>query len=173
MSISTKIHAGAKFPDFSWPLTEGEAICPATLDGWKLLVIYRGKHCPLCMAYLAQLQALRDEFIASGITVLALSSDPVARAQETVAEQGWTFPVLAELDEGQMRTLGLYMSAPRSAEETDRNFAEPAILAIGPTGFVQVIDISNAPFARPDLRGVLNGLRFIIGNAYPIRGTAN
>ena len=38
---------------------------------------------------------------------------------------------------------------------------------------VQVTDISNAPFARPDLKTLLGGLRFIRNpeNNYPIRGT--
>ena len=36
---------------------------------------------------------------------------------------------------------------------------------------IQIIDISNAPFARPDLNGVLKGLKFIQEKQYPIRGT--
>ena len=41
-----------------------------------------------------------------------------------------------------------------------------------PQGRLQIIDISNAPFARPDLDGLLNGLKFIQEKDYPIRGTA-
>jgi hypothetical protein len=32
------------------------------------------------------------------------------------------------------------------------------------------LDISNAPFARPDLTGLAKGLKFIRENDYPIRG---
>ncbi len=70
-----------------------------------------------------------------------------------------------------MKTLGLYVSSPRSPEETDRPFAEPATFVIDPEGALHIIDISNAPFSRPDLEGLLNGLKFIRENDYPIRGT--
>ena len=38
---------------------------------------------------------------------------------------------------------------------------------------VQIVDISNAPFARPDLDALTTGLEFIKNpaNNYPIRGT--
>lgn len=43
---------------------------------------------------------------------------------------------------------------------------------INPQGLTQIVDVSNALFARPDLKALLAGLRFVIGNAYPIRDTA-
>ena len=35
----------------------------------------------------------------------------------------------------------------------------------------QLVDVSNAPFLRPDLDKVLGGITFIRANDYPIRGT--
>jgi hypothetical protein len=64
---------------------------------------------------------------------------------------GWRFPVAYGLSPDQMRTLGLYISEPRSAQETDRPFAEPGLFVVNPEGKVQIVEISNAPFARPDL----------------------
>ena len=61
---------------------------------------------------------------------------------------------------------------PRSPEETDRPFAEPAVFVINPQGEVQIVDISNAPFARPDLKSLLEGSKLVIGKGYPIRGRA-
>ena len=72
----------------------------------------------------------------------------------------------------EMRRLGLYVSAPRSPQETDREFAEPAVFVINPEGRLQIIDISNAPFARPDLKALLKGLKFIQEKNYPVRSTA-
>jgi hypothetical protein len=72
-----------------------------------------------------------------------------------------------------MRGLGLYVSNPRSPEETDRPFPEPALFVINPKDELQIIDVSNAPFARPDLEALLAGLKFVIANDYPIRGTAS
>jgi len=69
-----------------------------------------------------------------------------------------------------MRLLGLYISSPRSADETDRNFGEPATFVINPQGEIQIVDISNAPFSRPELAGLLRGIRFVTEKDYPIRG---
>ncbi len=70
-----------------------------------------------------------------------------------------------------MRRLGLYVSEPRSPQETDRPFPEPGLFVINPDHQLQIIDVSNAPFARPDLASLLDGLKFIQDKDYPIRGT--
>ena len=166
----SKIKAGAPFPSFSWPQTTGDMATPADHDGWRFLSIYRGKHCPLCKQYLTELDGMQDDFKEADISVWALSADPLGRAQSQAEEEGWTLPLLAELSEDQMRALGLYISSPRSADETDRNFAEPATFVINPQGEIQIVDISNAPFSRPDLAGILKGIRFVAEKNYPIRG---
>jgi len=70
-----------------------------------------------------------------------------------------------------MNTLGLYISEPRSEKETDHPFAEPGVFVVNADGEIQIVDISNAPFARPELEALANGLAFIRKNDYPIRGT--
>lgn len=172
MSITTKFEAGATFPDFSWQSVADEAVTPASASGWRLLVIYRGKHCPLCKQYLTTLNGMQKDFAEAGISVWALSSDPLDRAKEEASQNGWTLPILAGLSEDEMRTVGLYISSPRSPEETDRNFAEPATFVINPDGKVQIVEVSNAPFARPDLKGLLDGIRFVMAKNYPVRGIA-
>ena len=42
---------------------------------------------------------------------------------------------------------------------------------VTPEGKVQIVEISNAPFARPDLDGILHGIKVIQERKYPIRGT--
>jgi hypothetical protein len=59
----------------------------------------------------------------------------------------------------------------RSPEETDRPFPVPGLFVVNPEGRAHIIDVSNAPFARPDLDALLNGLKFIREKNYPIRGT--
>ena len=39
-------------------------------------------------------------------------------------------------------------------------------------GRVQIVDVSNAPFSRPDLGSILAGLKYVIPNDYSIRGRA-
>lgn len=172
MSDDLKPAAGSTFPDLSWPLVGGDRLTPASMTGWRMLVVYRGAHCPLCKSYLKSLEALQSDYLAAGIQLAALSSDPADRATKEAEEENWTFPVAYDMSVEDMRTLGLYVSAPRSPAETDREFAEPAVFVINPSGTLQVIDISNAPFSRPDLASLLAGLKFIQENDYPIRGTA-
>ncbi len=70
-----------------------------------------------------------------------------------------------------MRELGVYISEPRSAQETDRPFAEPGLFVVNPEHHMQIIDVSNAPAARPALPILLLGLSFIMKNGLPVRGT--
>ncbi len=172
MLESRKPTASSMFPNLSWPLVSGDRLTPASMAGWRMLIVYRGAHCPLCKRYLKSLEALQADYLDAGIAVAALSADPEERAVSEAQEEGWTFPVGYGMSVEDMRTLDLYVSAPRSPEETDRDFAEPAVFVINPSGAIQIVDISNAPFARPDLTSLLSGLKFILANEYPIRGTA-
>jgi hypothetical protein len=62
------------------------------------------------------------------------------------------------------------VSTPRSAQETDQPFPEPGLFVVNGDGKIQIVDISNAPFARPDLATLLGGIKFVRANDYPIRG---
>lgn len=166
----SKFEAGAAFPDFTWQSTADEEVTPALVPGWRLLVIYRGKHCPICKSYLTTLNGMQDDLAKAEVAVWALSSDPLERAKGEAIENGWTLPILTGLGQEEMRTLGLYISSPRSTDETDRNFAEPATFLINPGGNVQIVEISNAPFARPDLKGLVQGIKFVKDQDYPVRG---
>lgn len=167
-----KIVAGTRFPALTWNAVSGDRVAPAEMSGWRALVVYRGKHCPLCKTYLNTLNEMLDEFTAANIAVAAVSADGKENAEVEVAECGWRFPVGYGLSIDEMRQLGLYVSDPRSPQETDRPFAEPALFVINPDGDTQIIDISNAPFARPDLKSLVQGLQFVISKDYPIRGRA-
>ncbi len=170
--VDQKIMPGAPMPRMTLPSTDGGQIEVGGTGRWQVAVVYRGRHCPLCRKYLKTLDGLLEGFGEAGADVIAISGDPRERAAEEAAEEGWRFPVACELTQDQMRTLGLYISEPRSAQETDRPFPEPGLFVTNPEGVLQIVDLSNAPFARPDLQGILNGLKFIQQKDYPIRGTA-
>lgn len=173
---SSKFTAGSTFPKMTLPKVGGgeiELASPHGENDWQLVVVYRGKHCPLCTRYLTELSALNNEFKKLGVKVVAVSGDPEEKTSAHMESIGPTFPVGYGLGIDQMKALGLYISHPRSPQETDRPFAEPGIFVINAGGKVQVTDISNAPFARPDLETLHSGLAFIRdpANNYPIRGT--
>jgi peroxiredoxin len=167
----TRLAAGSSFPKLSWPTVGGGTLDIASMPGWRLLAVYRGRHCPLCKKYFKVLDGLLDDFKTAGIAVMAVSADPKEKAEADVAEHGWRMPVGYGLTIDQMRTLGLYISDPRSPQETDRPFAEPGLFLVNPQGNVQIIDVSNAPFSRPDLPMILHGAKVVIEKGYPVRGT--
>lgn len=171
MSMTMKRAAGTALPAVTIACLGGGHVAPATGEDWRLLVVYRGRHRPLCKANLKTLDAMLEDFVAIGVAVSVASGDRQEKAAADVAEHGWRFPVGFGMTVEQMRSLGLYVSAPRSAQETDRPFPEPCLFLINPTGEVQIADVSNAPFARPDLDGILRGVKLIQDRAYPIRGT--
>lgn len=176
VNTSQKLVAGSEFPKMEVALLNGgtaDLSTPANGLDWRLVVIYRGKHCPICTRYLRELNGLLPKFNEIGIDVIAVSCDSKARAETQIAEVEPDFPVGYDLSIDQALELGLYVSHPRSAKESDRPFAEPGLFLVNADGKVQVLDISNAPFARPDLNSLLMGAGFIRNpeNNYPIRGT--
>jgi peroxiredoxin len=172
-AMTERPKSGERLPDITVPQLGGGEVQlgrPADDHPWQMVVVYRGKHCPICKNYLAELERLAPEFAKTGIGIVAVSGDPEDRARSFTQEINVSFPVGYDLSVDQMMALGLYVSAPRSEKETDRPFAEPGVFVINADGLLQVVDISNAPFARPDLGALLKGLKFIRDNDYPIRG---
>jgi len=169
-----KLAPGSKFPEVTVPTVAGGQIVLGNVgsdnDRWQLVVVYRGKHCPICARYLTTLNELESNYGEQKVDVVAISGDGIAKAKTQVEEGGLSYPVGYDLQPAQMEALGLYISDPRSPEETNQPFPEPGLFVIRPDGIIQIIDISNAPFARPDLNSILKGITFIREKGYPIRG---
>ncbi len=171
--MNEKIMSGGDMPEFDLPLVGGGTVhIGGKREKFQLIVVYRGKHCPVCKRYLNGLDELRQSFADVNAEIVAVSGDPEDKAKADVDEFGWTFDLGYDLSHDQMRKLGLYISAPRSAKETDRPFPEPGIFVVNPEGKVQMVSISSAPWARPDLAQIASGLKYLQDNVgYPIRGT--
>ena len=169
----TKPNAGGAFPVTTFPnLAGGTLTVGGASDRWTLFVVYRGKHCPKCKTYLNSLETMKADWDAAGFDIIVTSADPEEKADDDVAEFGWTFPLGHSMTEDQMQAIGLYISDPLSPQENDRRFAEPGTFCISPEGIAQVVAISNAPAARPDLADLLAGMKFTIENNRPPRGMA-
>ncbi|MEM7147314.1 MAG: peroxiredoxin-like family protein [Verrucomicrobiota bacterium] len=172
--MTTKLDSGGILPPLTLPLTQGNEITLGethTPGAWQVVIIYRGLHCPLCNKYLARLEELRDDFSKANAEIIAVSGDPLEKAQAMIANNDLKFPVAYGLTIDQMRELGLYISDPRSPEETDQPFAEPATFAVNTEGRLHLIEISNTPFNRADLAELLDTVEWVQENSYPIRGT--
>ncbi|MCH8237208.1 MAG: AhpC/TSA family protein [Proteobacteria bacterium] len=170
--MSEKIKSGGPLPELDLPLAGGgEVRLGGARDGWQMIVVYRGLHCPICKKYLGRLNGMAGDFNEIGIEVVTLSGDPEDKAETAKSEWALDIPVAYGLSTDQMKGWGLYISEPRP-QETGHQFPEPALFVINPDGNVHMAEVCNAPFIRPDLDTLLGGLKFVLANDYPIRGTA-
>ncbi|NIA71322.1 AhpC/TSA family protein [Pelagibius litoralis] len=171
-----KPEPGQSFPNVSVPALNGGDLDLSQTKGpddWTLVVVYRGKHCPICTTYLRGLNELVAPLQEIGVTIVAVSADSKARATAQMAEVAPTYEVGYDLTVDQMTALGLYISSPRLGMDAERPFAEPGLFLIDAGGNLKVLDISNVPFARPDLGAVFSGIRFMrsMTGDYPANGT--
>ena len=173
---SPKIEAGGVFPDIAARSLDGSLIDLGSPTGdadWMLVVVYRGRHCPLCTRYLNGLENFRGRLRDMKVDVVAVSGDSKEQLEAHTEKLEVGFPLLYGLTIDQMRELGVYISHPRSPQETNHPFAEPGLFVVNSDRRVQVVDVSNNPFVRPDLERLVSGLEWIRDpkNDYPIRGT--
>jgi peroxiredoxin len=175
MTNSVKLITGATFPSVEATLLDGTMVNLGKAHNgadWQMLVVYRGKHCPLCVRYLNLLEEHQKALKDIGVSVSAVSADSKVQLEESMDKLSVTYPIAYGLTELQMKQLGLYISAPRSEQETEHNYSEPALFVINSEGTLQAIDISNVPFLRPELDVVVRGLTFVRSQSdYPIRGS--
>ncbi len=174
---TAKLQAGDNFPTIKVKKLGGGEIelgKPENGATWHMVVVYRGKHCPLCTKYLAQLKELGGQFLEAGVDIVVVSADTEEKAQAQAREKlDLPFQIGFDLSIPQMKELGVYISHPRSPQETNRPFAEPGLFIVNESGQLHVTDISNNPFVRPDIDKLLSGINWIRDpeNNYPIRGT--
>ena len=171
-----KLHPGSEFPAIQVQRHDGETLTLGKPQGehdWQLVVVYRGKHCPICTKFLNKLTEYRERFSAQGVDLVAISADSQQQLNDHLESLDLNFPIAGGLTVEQMETLGLFISTPRSEKETDHDFPEPAFFIVNGEGKVQIEEVANAPFVRPDLDTLIGGIEFIRkpDNHYPIRGT--
>ena len=171
MHTTRKLHPGQTMAPLQLKDLDGQIHRFGEPGHWQALFVFRGQHCPICKSYLAEIEQRRADFAKLGVGITAVSADSEAQTRVTAEAVKPGYPLLYGMDETTMRGLGLYVSAPRSAQETDHCFPEPALLVVNPQGVLHLVDITNAPFLRPNLDLLLRGMGFVIERNYPIRGT--
>ena len=83
-------------------------------EHFTLVVFYRGLHCPICRAYLADLNRKVDEFEKRGVAVAVVSSDTQDRAEQATTDWGLDKLTMGYgLDLDNARSWGLYISTGR------------------------------------------------------------
>jgi len=142
---------------------------------FKLVVFYRGLHCPICKTQLRELESKLDEFDKRGVSVVAVSSDSRERAEQTKRAWGLTRLRLGYgLDLGSARRWGLFISTGHGMTSTGveepARFSEPALYLIRPDGTLYFGSVQTMPFARPHFSDILPAIDYVLKNNYPARG---
>lgn len=169
MPITLK--SGSDFPNMTFDKVGGGSLSVGgSAPNWTLFIVYRGRHCGRCKKYLNQLETLKADWQNAGFNIAVVSADTEEKAKADIADYGWSFDIGFGLTPSQMMDLGLFISSPLDASETDRPFAEPGVFCITPDGKTQIISVSNGPAVRPDLVELLDGMIFTIHHNRPARG---
>lgn len=172
--MSTELKPAMKMPELTVNDIDNKSVDISKRETdlpWKMIVVYRGEHCPLCTKQLNELATMKDDFTNAGVELAAVSGDSNKQLTAHLEKLDVNFPLYSGLTLKQMTELGVYISEPRNENETDHPFAEPMIVVLNEKNQVHILDKSNAPFSRPDLNNLLSGINYIRDNDYPIRGT--
>ncbi len=168
------IKPDTQVPELKLPLTIGAEyhLAKQDPDTFTLVVMYRGKHCPICKK---QLEALGDKlgaFTEAGVNPVAVSMDDKERAM--VVDGEWKtgdLPLAYDMSEETAREWGLFISQKRPDSDEPEKFSEPGLFLVKPDGKLYYSSIQNSPFARPSLDDLLEAIKFVTEKDYPTRGT--
>ena len=167
-------------------LTPGQpvpALTATTLDGNRfdttrslgetgaLIVFYRGAHCPLCKAQLAEIAGAADKAEELGLSLLVVSGDDAAKARAMAGETGMAERHVGhDLTMTEARDWGLWISTRRDGSEEPALFNEPGIFHVLPDGSLYAAWVQTHPFARPAFEDILKMVRHRLDKDYPARG---
>lgn len=171
--MSTMLTPDAQVPALSIDTLDGSnwTLADQSPRNFTQVVFYRGHHCPLCKMYLQKLDGLIAGYQEAGVETIAVSMNSKDLAQ--ASKDDWELQNVVigyGLSEGDARRWGLYISKAFKEVEADI-FAEPGLFWVRPDGRLYLLDISNMPWARPDMEFMLGKVQFAVDNGYPARGT--
>ena len=171
--MSQKLMPDTAAPALKLPLVGGGTfdLAAESPENFTMVLFYRGHHCPVCKGYLGTLVSLLDDFEKAGFSVVVASMNDEALAQQSVDE--WDIGKLRVAYGVTMedaKSWGLWVSKAFKDVEADF-FTEPGLFWIKPDGSLYLVDISNMPWARPDLGNLLSKVPYALEHKYPARGT--
>lgn len=159
-------------PPLQAKLTDGNtwALGAAKPEGFDMIVVYRGLHCPICKTYLGELESKLPEFEKRGVNVVAISTDSKDRADKAKAEWGLAnLKIGYDLPIETARAWELYISSSIREGEPPQ-FSEPGLFLVKPDGSLFYASRSSAPWGRPPLDQMLRGIDIATERKMPARG---
>ncbi len=172
--MSVMLTPNAQVPALSVNTVAGDnwELSAQSPKNFTMVIFYRGLHCPVCKSYLQKLLTLQTGYEEAGFSTIAISMNDEDLAKQTASD--WQLDGLTVgygLSESDARAWGLYISKAIKDAEAD-TFCEPGLFWVRPDGRLYMVDVSNMPWARPDLEFLLSKVPFAVENNYPARGGA-
>lgn len=112
-TASTMLSLGTPLPEFSLPnVVSGSTVSSADFGGKPLLVMFICNHCPFVKHLRDPLADFGKEYVAKGLSIVAISSNDVEnypddspeKMVEEAADAGYTFPYLYDADQSVAKT---------------------------------------------------------------------
>ena len=106
------------------------------------------------------------------MNVFAISMDSLERA--AVSDEEWEtgdLPLAHSLGEDQAREWGLFISQKRADSDEPEVFSEPGLFLLRPDRKIFLEIVQSAPFTRPGLDDLIEGIDLVLAKDYPPRGT--
>ena len=171
--MSEKLTPDTQVPALKLPLVGGGTfdLSAETPKNFTMVLFYRGLHCPVCKNYLGQMKELLSEYEQAGFSVVVASMNGPELAEKAVKE--WdlgSLRVAHSVTVEDAKAWGLWISKAFKDVEADI-FTEPGLFWVRPDGKLYLADISNMPWARPDLKNLVSKVGYALENNYPARGT--
>jgi len=165
---------GQEVPSLDLPLTIGAQydLAKQRPENFTLIAFYRGSHCPVCRSYLEEMGSKVAALSEHGINPVAVSMDPKDRAM--IVDSDWQtgdLPLAYAMDEDKAREWGLYISEAREGSDEPEVFSEPGLFLVRPDGTLYMAQVQSAPFTRPPLDDLIEGIEIALEQDYPARGT--
>jgi peroxiredoxin len=165
---------GEKAPALDLPLTIGAQydLAKQRPDNFTLVAFYRGSHCPVCRSYLEEMGSRVSDLSEHGINPVAVSMDEKERAMKV--DSDWKtgdLPLAYAMSEETAREWGLYISGAREGSDEPEVFSEPGLFLVRPDGTLYMAQVQSAPFTRPPLDQLIDGIEIALEQDYPARGT--
>jgi peroxiredoxin len=118
-TVRNILGAGAQAPAFELPDIRKKLISSAELlaQGKLVVVFYRGRWCPYCIADLEAFRDLYPEVQRRGASVLAISPQKIQHSDYTATQHKLPFPVLSDQGNAVARQFGLVYQVPDYLQE--------------------------------------------------------
>lgn len=171
--MSKKLAPDTQVPSLKLPLVGGGTfdLANESPKNFTMVLFYRGHHCPVCKNYLSGLVSLLSDYEAAGFSVVVASMNGPELAEQTAKEwEVGNLRVAHSVTVEDATNWGLWISKAFKDVEADI-FTEPGLFWVRPDGKLYLADISNMPWARPDLKNLLSKVDYALANNYPARGT--